>query len=185
MDEQRLICRARKGDDRALEALIERYRAKIYSICLRFLCAEQDAQDAAQEAMIKIYCSLGKYNSRASFATWIYAITRNTALDHLRAIRRDRNESYDELVKQSGALFIAEDITASAAEKSERSAELVRLVNQLPQEQRICLILKDIDGYSCEDIAVILKQPLGTVKSRLHRARGRLQEMIRKNGFTL
>ena len=182
MDEQKLICRAQKGDDRAFEALIERYRAKIYSICLRFLCAEQDAQDAAQEAMIKIYCTLGKYHSRSSFATWVYAITRNAALDHLRALRRSRNESYDDLAEQGGAIFILDDVTAESAEAADRKRILTELINRIPKEMRICLILKDIDGYSCEDIAVILRQPIGTVKSRLHRGRARLQELIRKSG---
>lgn len=185
MEEQKLICRARKGDDAAFEALIERYRAKIYAVCLRILCAEQDAQDAAQDAMIKMYCSMSRYNFRSSFATWAFSIARNTALDHLRSLKRSRNESYDDLASQGASLFVLDDITAESAEKHVLSETICELVNQLPKEMRICLILKDIDGYSCEDIAVILKQPLGTVKSRIHRARTRLQDLIRKNGICL
>ncbi len=182
MEEQKLISRARKGDDAAFEALIERYRAKIYAVCLRILCAEQDAQDACQEAMIKMYCSINRYNFRSNFSTWVYSITRNTALDHLRAVKRDRNDSYDELAEMGASMFVLDDVTSEAVERSDLSAKVAELVNQLPKEMRICLILKDIDGYSCEDISAILKQPLGTVKSRLHRARNRLQELIRKNG---
>ena len=185
MEEHKLISRARKGDDAAFEALIERYRAKIYAICLRILCAEQDAQDAAQEAMIKMYCSINRYNFRSTFATWAYTIARNTALDHLRMLKRSRNESYDELAAQGAAIFDIDDITAESVERNDLSGILRDLVNQLPKDMRNCLILKDIDGYSCEDIAVILNQPIGTVKSRLHRARARLMELIRKNGLEL
>jgi len=181
MQEKQLIVAARKGDDAAFEKLIERYRAKIYGICLRLLCAEDDAADAAQETMIKIYLSLGHYHFRASFATWVYALAKNTALDHRRRRSFHREVSMDALPDGGESLIILEDRTGEALEARERRQELIRLIHMLPEEQRICLILKDMDGYSCEEIAEITGFTLGTVKSRLHRGRDRLQKLIRES----
>lgn len=183
MDERQLILAARKGDDAAFEKLIERYRVRIYSICLRLLCDANEAGEAAQETMVKVYLSLKHYHFRSSFATWVYTLARNTALDQRRRAERRKDISLDELPDGGECLVMVEDRTGEALEQRELRRELAEMIRQLPEEQRRCLILKDIDGYSCEEIAGIVGISEGTVKSRLHRGRDRLQKMIRESGL--
>ena len=183
MDERQLIIAARKGDDGAFEKLIERYRVKIYGICLRLLCDEHKARDAAQDAMIKIYLSLKHYHFRSAFATWVYSIARNTAMDLRRKNERKQDIALDGLPDGGESLVIVEDRTGESLEQRELRRELAEMIRQLPEEQRRCVILKDIDGYSCEEIAEIVGISAGTVKSRLHRGRDRLQRMIRESGL--
>lgn len=183
MEERQLICAAQKGDDAAFEELIGRYQAKIYGVCLRFLCSEEDARDAAQDCMIKIYLSLKSFRFRSAFSTWVYTVARNTALDHRRKRETRRGISLDALPDGGESLVILEDRTGESAEDAELRATLAELVNRLPEAQRRCVILKDIDGYSCEEIAEITGDALGTVKSRIHRGRNRLQEMLRERGL--
>jgi len=183
MDEQRLIIAAQKGSDAAFEELIEHYRTKIYMVCLRILRAEDDAQDAAQDCMIKVYLSLNRYHFRSSFATWVYSVARNTAVDHMRQRDKNKNISLDALPDGGESLLILEGGTGEFTEQNDFVNELIELVNKLPEEQRKCVILKDIDGYSCEEVSEITGYPPGTVKSRLHRGRERLQKLIKDRGL--
>ena len=177
MEEKLLIKRAAKGDDSAFEMLAGAYQGKIYSICLRVLKNETDAADAMQNALIKIYVHIGKYSGKSSFSTWVYAVARNTALDFARSKKKE--VSIEELLylpdMQEG-----QSSTERRAEDNEQRRVLAAMINALPQEQRLCILLKDIDGYAIEEIAEIVKAPVGTVKSRLHRAREKLRMLLKE-----
>ncbi len=174
MDEEKLISLAQSGDTKACEILLNTYRPKMYALSLRFLKNTHDADDAVQNALIKIYLSIGKFAFRSSFATWVYTITKNCSLDLIKKARPA--ESIDSF---SEFLYSEKDTEKEVIEADD-SMRLKRIINSLPEEQRACIILKDSEGYSIEDIAAILDLPAGTVKSRIHRARAKLCELIRQ-----
>lgn len=175
MDENKLITLAQKGDMLAFQTLLEQYQNKIYAIALRFCRNGEDAQDVAQEAAIKIYRALARYHGRSAFSTWVYAITRNAALDFLRKRSKMQGREYS---MEAGEfhMVLSENHSEDFVEQRERLKELLTLIEALPGPQREILILRDIDGYTYEEIAQILAINKGTVKSRLSRAR----EVIRR-----
>ena len=176
MDENQLIALAQKGDMQAFQKLLERYENKIYAVALRFCRNSEDAWDVAQEAAIKIYRALAKYHGRSAFSTWTYAITKNTALDFLRKRSKMHGREYSMEASEFHMVF-SEAHGEDFVEQRERLKNLLTLIEALPEPQRKVIILRDIDGYSYEEIAQILAVSKGTVKSRLSRAR----ETIRRN----
>ena len=180
MVEEQLVKRAIRGDSAAVEELLNAYQPKIYAVCFRVLKSEHDADDAAQNALLKIYLNVKKFRFSSSFSTWVYTIARNAAFDILK--RQKGNISADEL-KESG--FDVPDTTASVEERvvnDEMKKKVSECISLLNSEQKQCLVLKDIDGYAIEEVAEILALPVGTVKSRLHRGRERLKELLIRNG---
>ena len=175
MEEKQLIESAQKGDKEAFSQLMMRYQNKIYAIAMRFCKNADDAWDVAQETVIKVYRALHRYGSKAAFSTWVYAIAKNAALDHL----RKRSKAVNTEVGLEAVEYMAQLPAADPEQKlqnREAVRELLDIVNALPAGQRAVLVLRDIDGYSYEEIAQILAISQGTVKSRLARAR----EAVRK-----
>ena len=184
MEEVQLLQKAVKGDDSAFEELANAYQPRIYAVCLRVLKSEQDAQDACQETLIKIYTNIKKFRFSSRFSTWIYTIARNTALDLLR--RKRPNISSIEDYKEAG--MDIPDMQSGPDAKTEQNEIrhfITGMINSLNIEQRICIVLKDVDGYSIDEISDILNLPEGTVKSRLHRGREKLRVLIADAGIEI
>ena len=179
MTDDLLVQKAIDGDDNAFEKIIAEFQPRIYSVCFRLLQSEQDAQDACQDTIIKIYLNINKFHFKSSFATWVYTIARNTAIDNLK--KNKYTVSADEL-NESGFDIPHYDTPESIVIKDYAVLQLSEYINMLSHEHRQCLILKDIDGYSLDDIVQILHIPKGTVKSRLHRAREQLHKIIMDHG---
>ncbi len=180
MIDEVIIKRAAKGEDKAFNKIALEYRDKIYSVCLRITKNEHDAFDASQETLIKIYFNLKKFNFKSSLATWIYRIAYNAAID----IVRKRKEYID--IYESESLISAylenKDGPDIAAEKNETKRELLRAVDSLKEEYKTAVVLRDIDGYSYEEISEITGVPKGTVKSRVSRGRECLRRILYKSG---
>jgi len=179
MDEKVLINRAKEGDMESFEMLARSYQNRIYYLSLRILKNEQDAFDASQEALIKIYRSISRFEFRSAFSTWVHTITKNACLDFIRknsafTYTEDIYQLPMETIGQSG-----EGNPETRYENKEDGQRLAAFVNTLPGEQRKILILRDMEGYRYEEIAELLHLPVGTVKSRLNRARKKLSAMIR------
>jgi RNA polymerase sigma-70 factor (ECF subfamily) len=180
MDERRLIRQILQGDIDAFETLAGGYQSKIFALCLRILKNEQDALDAVQESLIKIYKNLDKFKFRSSFSTWIYTITKNTAFD---AFRRKKNDvSFDDISEFTWSEQTSYGLEDSVVDAETRGS-IYRMINELRHDQRSVIILKDIDGYSYEEISVILDIPIGTVRSRLSRAREKLRAALKAEGL--
>lgn len=175
-----LVSECRRGNQEAFAALVERYHGRIYSLAYRLLGNPEDASELTQETFCRAYVKLGEFRGDASFSTWLYRIANNLCLDQLR--RRQRRPAVS-LDAESGDGSLRE-VSAGApgpAEVCTRRAMLARLeevIATLPPDQRATLILRDVQGLSYEEIAQVLQCSLGTVKSRLSRARRSLRDKL-------
>lgn len=183
--EQEWIARAKAGDMQAFEALILQHEKIVYNVALRMMNHSEDARDISQEVFLKAYKSIGQFDERAMFSTWLYRITTNTCIDELR--RRKGKQSYsleEELESEEGSMQrqIADEgeTPEESLLRAERADELKKALAQLTEEHRIAVILRDIRGLSYEEIAEIMDLPMGTVKSRISRARNQLKQEILK-----
>lgn len=182
-NEKLLIDKAKAGDIAAFEQLIECYQRKIYNIALRIVGNYDDANDLAQEVLIRIYKSIGSFKQQSSFSTWIYRITTNVCLDDIRKRKNRKVISLDEEIKlDDGEMkrqIVSDDLLPEdVAEKSEMRKIVNDAINRLSEEHRIVIVLRDIQGFSYEEISQIVKCPEGTVKSRINRARQVLKNIL-------
>lgn len=176
-----LLRRAQNGDARAFDDLVTPHEKRIYALCLRMSGNREDALDCAQEAMLRIWRSVGSYRKQSSFSTWIYRIATNTCLDMLRKRKVRPSVSLDALTE---AGFIPPDATADPHIKAEASARQQALLDgiaALQPDMRAALVLRDVQGFSYEEVAAILDTPIGTVKSRINRAREKLRTILYQN----
>ena len=184
-----VVERARKGDHAAFRVLVERYEGRAFRLALRVLRDEEQARDAVQDAFIKVYGSLDRFEGRSGFYTWLYRIVMNQCLDRKRRDKSDREVEWkDEIDSQpsEGAPPLAGDPAPGGPEVQVSRLELRRIVAEaieaLPDDARRTIQLREIDGLSYKEIAEALGIPKGTVMSRLHYARRRLQEILRAAG---
>ncbi len=179
MDEQELISRSQSGDIQAFNDLVELYQRQVYNVALRMLGSAETAEDATQDTFVSAYKAIAKFRG-GSFKAWILRITANSCRDKLRVSRRASIVSLDNLMEEVGD-FIADDKAESPEDYAERR-ELGRLLAgslaSLPEDQRIVVVLSDVQGLTYEEIAQVIGISLGTVKSRLSRARLRLRELL-------
>lgn len=177
-----LIRRAQNGDADAFEALIAPQEKRIYALCLRMLGNREDAMDCAQDAMVRIWRAIKSYRRQASFATWCFRIATNACFDLL---RKKKNRTVISLDDLSAKGFLP-DADQSAdphrqAEMGERKRALGAAIAALPEDMRAALILRDMQGFAYEEVAEILQAPLGTVKSRINRARAKVRQLLQSD----
>jgi len=184
-----VVERARKGDHAAFRVLVERYEGRAFRLAVRVLRDEEQARDAVQDAFIKVYGSLDRFQGRSGFYTWLYRIVMNQCLDRKRRDKSDREVEWkDEVESQplDGAPPLVSDPAPGGPEAQVARLELRKImataIEALPEEARRTLQLREIDGLSYKEIAEALGIPKGTVMSRLHYARRRLQELLREAG---
>jgi RNA polymerase sigma-70 factor (ECF subfamily) len=162
----------------AFERLIDRYESKVYRLCCSLLRDPDQAQDAAQESLVRVWKALAKYDQRASLSTWIYTITRNRCLTAIER-RRDLDSLSDSEVQLQ-----AEAAQAVGPEPEQDHLAMLReLVEALPERYRRVLTLFYYEERSVAEVALMLGQPEGTVKTNLHRARAALAEQLRALGL--
>lgn len=183
---QKIVQAAQAGDEHAFEALMDVIEVPIYRLALAMTRCREDAEDAAQETLIKLWRSLPSYRFECPILPYALQVARNTTLDFLRRKRSDRLHMLPMSEDSDGRAILAElpdpdeNINpAHAYARRERAAEVRRAIDELPQELREILVLKDIQGLSYEQIGQALALKDGTVKSRLSRARKKLSEILR------
>ena len=182
MTDEELVRRAAGGDEDAFAELVRRYEDKVYSVALRLCGSSADAADAAQEAFVSAWRGLPGFRGEAGFATWLYRLAVNASVDLLRKNRRQRGQaSLDD--EDYGPEPV--DQAPGPQERAE-SAELRQAVaaglRQLSDGHRQVLVLRELRQLSYEEIAQILDLDLGTVKSRISRARSALRKILLKSG---
>jgi RNA polymerase sigma-70 factor (ECF subfamily) len=178
-----LVEQSRNGDVDAFEELIKDYKKIAYNIALRVLRNVEDAEDASQEALIKVYKSIQNFNMQSSFKSWMYRIVVNTCIDFKR--KKNINAvSIDENIDLGGnkefQIEIADDTNNPdiLLEKNFNSKLISDAVGRLEDDFKTIIILRDIQGFSYSEISEMLSCNLGTVKSRLNRARKSLKEIL-------
>ena len=175
-DDKKLLKLAQKGDVAAFEQLVSSNQRRIYNLCFQMTRNVQDAEDMAQEALLKAWRSLHRFNARSSFSTWLHRIAVNTCLDKLRK-NKAHMVSIQEMSESGRTL--QDERSDHMEERSADRQEIKRALRALAPSHRAIIILRDVQGYAYEEIAKILHCPLGTVRSRLARARKKMIENLR------
>jgi RNA polymerase sigma-70 factor (ECF subfamily) len=181
--DQLLVERVQKGDKRAFDLLIQKYQHRIVSLVSRYVSDSSEAQDVAQEAFIKAYRAIGRFRGDSAFYTWLYRIAINTAKNWIVAKNRRPPASDIDAVdaEQYG-------ISAKLRETSTPENELLReeiertvfaSIADLPEDLRTAIMLREMDGMSYEEIATTMNCPIGTVRSRIFRAREAIDEKLK------
>jgi RNA polymerase sigma-70 factor (ECF subfamily) len=185
-----LVRRCVSGDAAAWQEIVQQYHRRIYNICYRFAGSPDDAADLTQEVFIKMYRTLKTFDgTRASFMTWVTTVTRNLLVDHFRKGKYDRvTDSLDATPgNQDEGLTIGDQLEDQHADPEARvqSKETQKLVHgalqRLSPELREAVILRDLQDMDYKEIAVVLKVPEGTVKSRINRGRTELARLLQRN----
>lgn len=181
--EARFIAALKARDERAFNALVARFQDRVYNLIRRLLGNPEEARDVTQEVFVSVFEKVDSYRGESSIATWIYRIATNQAKNRIKYLsrRKDRQKESLEamLVPPTHSRLSAEVPRPDQAYTREFVSRLVdQALGELDEEQRIVLVLRDVEGQSYEDIAVITGLQLGTVKSRLHRGRLRLKEAL-------
>ncbi len=182
--EKLLIKKSKKGDIFAFEELINNYEKKAYNIAYRMMNNEEDAKDMTQEALIKIYKSIKSFREESTFSTWLYRIVTNVCLDELR--RRKKMETIPLEINTEGdkgtirfEIGADEETPEDLYEQAELRQVILSMINSLKEDYRTVIILRDMQGFSYEEISIILGCSLGTIKSRINRARNALKDKLR------
>lgn len=174
--DQMLVRRAQKGDADAFEALVRNHERKIYNLCLRMMGNPDDAMDAAQESLLKAWRNLSSFKGMSAFSTWLYRVTVNICNDQLR--KRKPPVLSVEIMQETGR-DVADPAAGDFTERSVTANMVLKGLEQMSPDHRTVLVLRDVQGFSYEEMAEILDCPTGTVRSRLSRARKSLADLLR------
>ena len=187
MDEKIQIEKAKNGDKSAFEQLVLAHQGRVFNLCLQMVQNRDDAMDLSQEAFLRAWRSLGQYQGASAFSTWLYRLTRNLCVDFLRKNRRIFTVPLTKESAEDGHYCLPlEDPTPTpeeAALKAERREMLLAALARLSPEHREILYYRVADGLCYEEIAEILHVSLGTVKSRLCRARLHLKQVLEDGNY--
>ena len=182
MTEQELVRAAAGGDTEAFARLVRTYENKIYSLAFRMCGSADDAGDIAQEAFLAAWRGLPAFRGEAGFATWLYRLTSNAAIDYLRRQKKQRGDmSLDDEELGLDAVDTGPG-PQDAAERTEVRSAVAEGLQALSEGHRQVLVLREIQGLSYEEIADVLEVDLGTVKSRISRARSALRKILLEKG---
>lgn len=185
MDEAALIKAAQRGDVHAFNALVLSYQSQVYNVAYRIMGDAASASDVTQEAFLSAYKAIRSFRG-GSFKSWILRTVTNACFDALRYRKRRPATSLDGLGADDDSedgdfeafLASSEESPADAAERAELRDAIARAALALPPDQRATFVLSDVQGMTCEEIADIMQTSLGTVKSRLSRARAKLRDYL-------
>jgi len=179
--EEKLISRAAAGDGAAFSELMTMHEKRMYAVALRMCANREDAQDCLQDAMLRVYRSIGGFKGQSSFSTWVYRITMNTCLDELRRRKTRNASSLDTMLEGGWSPTDGENGPEKQAVASEQRRVLNSAIADLPEDMRSAIVLRDVQGFSYEEIAEMLEVNIGTIKSRISRGREKLRQILREN----
>jgi RNA polymerase sigma-70 factor (ECF subfamily) len=182
-DDQRLVDRVKEGDKKAFDVLVLKYQHKIVKLVMRYIRDPAEALDVSQEAFIKAYRALPKFRGDSAFYTWLYRIAINTAKNHIVSMNR-KPLDYDLDPQNSDGYEIQsklrdDDSPEKILQREELREAIEEAIDSLPEELRVAIVLREIDGLSYEEIAEAMDCPVGTVRSRIFRARDAVDKSIR------
>lgn len=187
-DEEKLVRKAQKGDVEAFEKIISDYRSLVFNVSYRFSGNAEDAADMSQEIFIKLFKNINSFRFQSKLSTWIYKIATNTCLDIVKKKKRDLAAfSLDSDMEDEDGKSFSSEVADSAptpdvvAERNEMKNAVNRAISMLPDDYRIAIILRDIQGLSYDDIAEVVDCSVGTVKSWISRGRKNLREILLKD----
>ncbi len=180
--DQQLVLRVQKGDKHAFDLLVVKYQHKILSIISRYIKDSSEMHDVAQEAFIKAYRAIGNFRGDSAFYTWIYRIAINTAKNHL--VSRGRRPPATDVDAEEAEYFAGgenmRDLSSPENQlmKDQLEKTVNKAINDLPEDLRTAVTLREMEGLSYEEIAEVMGCPVGTVRSRIFRAREAIDKYI-------
>lgn len=184
-DDKILVQRAQDGDQVAFRTLVERYQRKVYSICYGMLKNPEDSMDASQETFIKVYRYLEKFNFQSKFYTWLYRISVNVCIDHIRKNAKRKSVEYEDTIARPVGVGDENIIPSTlglnpekAYGRKELREKMLEALEKIPEKHRTILILREAEGLNYDEIADVLEISKGTVMSRLFHARRYFQEAL-------
>ncbi len=181
--DKQLIDRVKKGEKAAYDLLVIKYQQRIVNLVSRFVRNQSDALDVTQEAFIKAYRALPNFRGDSAFYTWLYRIAVNTAKNHLAVqSRRPLGNDYDisEIEQIDGADALKEQATPeSLLLRDELQSTVLKAIEDLPEDLKTAIMLREIEGLSYEEIASVMECPIGTVRSRIFRAREAIESEMK------
>jgi len=183
LTDQELVKRVQNGDKKAFDLLVLKYQQKIINLVSRFVRNQSDAQDVSQEAFLKAYRALPKFRGDSAFYTWIYRIAVNTAKNYL-AVQARRPSGIDmdiaEIEQIQGDSALKDNATPeSLALRDEIQATVAAAIDDLPEDLKAAITLRELEGLSYEEIAEVMECPIGTVRSRIFRAREAIDKELK------
>ncbi len=182
--DQQLVARVQKGDSRAFDLLVLKYQHRIFGLISRYVHDADEVQDVAQEAFIKAYRAMPGFRGESAFYTWLYRIAINTAKNYL--VSRSRRppgsdvDVEDAEYYEGGSMLHEIETPENALFGAELKAVVERAIRELPEDLRTAVTLREFDGLSYEDIAEIMDCPVGTVRSRIFRAREAIDSRVKE-----
>ena len=188
LTDEELILAFQNGDRDAFNQIVNRYKDKLTNFLYRFTYDIDAAQDLAQDTLLKVYINKDSYKEIAKFSTWIYTIASNLAKTELRKIKRRKTFTISDLSTDDREFVIHRSDEASFEDEEDNLVSgkiLEKCLDELDNEFKNIIILRDIQELSYDEISKILKIPLGTVKSRINRGRFKLKDLLKKKGVTL
>jgi RNA polymerase sigma-70 factor (ECF subfamily) len=184
-----LVEHARRGDAAAFTRLVRKYQDRVYNTCWRLCGHAEDARDLTQETFLRAFDALDRFERRAGFYTWLYRIAVNLAISHRRKAHRGGRLTFHDgdgarligqqaadLVRRTGAARTTDPAADSETRELRRAVQAA--LESLDEDHRVILVLRDIEGLDYREIGDVLELPLGTIKSRVHRARMALRERL-------
>jgi len=176
----KLIKRCLNGDQLAWDAIVRQYRRKVFNVAYKFVGRQEEAEDLTQDIFLKVFKSLGTFDRRANFQTWLISVSRNLCIDHYRSVRQER-QAIDHTVDPNELTPASHEPGPVAAIEQQDRVELLReALAALSASLRTAVVMRDIQELSYQEIADKLGLPEGTVKSRINRGRTELARQIRK-----
>ena len=184
LQEPALVANARRGDQEAFEILVRRYEKKVLALTCRICCNPEDGAEAAQEAFFAAWRGLPAFRGDAGFSTWLYRLACNASMDILRREGRRNAHAGPSLDDEEAALDLPDGAPSpeSLAERAELREQIAAALEQLSPEHRQALILRETQQLSYEEIGRVLSLDVGTVKSRISRARRNLRKILLSGG---
>ena len=175
-----LIQRCLQGDQLAWDAIVQQYRRKVFNVAYKFVGRHEEAEDLTQDIFIKIFKSLGTFDRRANFQTWLISVSRNLCIDHYRSVRQERQAIDHQIDPNELSPVAHEPGPIAAIEQQDRVVLLREALAELPESLRKAVLMRDIEELTYQEIADRLHLPEGTVKSRINRGRTELARQIRR-----
>lgn len=181
--DQQLVERVQRGDKHAFDLLVSKYQQRILNLVGRFVRNPNDAMDVTQEAFLKAYRALPKFRGDSAFYTWMYRIAVNTAKNYLAVQSRrpmEADQDYDEIEQIDSSGVLREQATPEhMLLRDEIQDTVIRAIEELPEDLRTAITLREVEGLSYEDIAAVMECPIGTVRSRIFRAREAIDKQLK------
>ena len=179
--DEELVDRWQRGDAGAFEELVRRHEGRVFRLLVRMLGSRHEAEDVAQETFLSLHRHGHRFRREARFSTFVYRVAANAALNRRRSLGRSRAREQELAVRQAAGddLPSGPRSPSDAAEGSQVQEQVQRALLELPPDLRAAVVLYDIEGQSYRDIATALEIPEGTVKSRIHRARAALRDLLK------